>query len=552
MMMNNFIADRWFYYQNKISFPYVRKIGVKGDTIKFEEGEEQQFRQFLRTNRAAYLWSDCEDLHVISNLYQMQIMVITTKGDEDTHPTVHRIGPDPELNNYKLIPEGAMEEMKLLHYDEQHYNLIISKDSDLAKTGALSEFLEIENEMLLDDENENVTLEEETLEEAYKQSQKTVENLKRRVKALEKELNEKSSELHEAIDVIENVHEFQSVKSKKRIQVAEEKKEFKCEKCNSKYTNQTALTKHRSLSHENDQQNQDILRELKETQKRKDNIEKEYKICEEDLRIKTEQLEKCKIEIKDLRTIVDLRKKLEEKENETSDIVMEDEVKIPNKVKSKPVNYVPCSFCDYKGENKIELRRHMNTKHTDELRVKENIKDEEFNCMDCDFQTTSEAYLKNHINIKHTIICRICEMEFKDKRNLLQHRKKEHYSSVAPCKKYAENNCPYKNETCFWNHTKTSESENIQCFICGKTFRNKIEIMKHRKLEHIEFFKVCNKYQEGKCGFQESFCFFKHDKKEQIDVEPVEDMDVVTETEAVVAESVFHKTPIKLKPPLKN
>ena len=146
-------------------------------------------------------------------------------------------------------------------------------------------------------------------------------------------------------------------------------------------------------------------------------------MCEEDLKQKTEQLEKCKIEIKDLRTIVDLRKKLEEKENEVSDNEMDEAIKSPKKVKSKPVpvDYMPCSFCHYKGENKIALQRHMNTKHSDELGVKENIKDDEFNCMDCDFQTTSENYLKKHINIKHTMICRICEMEFKDKRKLLQH-----------------------------------------------------------------------------------------------------------------------------------
>ena len=56
--MNNFIADRWFFYQQKISFPYIRKIGVNGDFVRFEIGEEQKLRNFLRTKRAAYLWSD--------------------------------------------------------------------------------------------------------------------------------------------------------------------------------------------------------------------------------------------------------------------------------------------------------------------------------------------------------------------------------------------------------------------------------------------------------------------------------------------------------------
>ena len=262
-------------------------------------------------------------------------------------------------------------------------------------------------------------------------------------------------------------------------------------------------------------------------------------------------MEKCKIEIKDLRTIVNLRKQLEEKENKHR-AIEDKETTEALKVTSKPVNYIPCTFCDYKFENKIELKRHMNTKHSFEMENKESKTDEEFNCMDCDFQTTSENYLKKHINIKHTINCKICEKEFKDKRNLLQHRKKEHYNSVAPCRKYAEKSCPYSDETCYWKHTEKDVSENIQCFICGKTYKGKNELMKHRKIEHINFVKVCDKFQEGRCGFQESFCWFKHDKKEQISIKEDEEMDVESGSETEVAESGFHKTPRKMKPPLRK
>ena len=96
IQMNNFIADRWHYYQDKISFPYIRKIGVTGDFIRFDIGEEEKFCQFLRTKRAAFLWTDSEDLQVMANMYQMQIKVITTKGPEDSQPTVNMIGPDPD------------------------------------------------------------------------------------------------------------------------------------------------------------------------------------------------------------------------------------------------------------------------------------------------------------------------------------------------------------------------------------------------------------------------------------------------------------------------
>ena len=41
MMVNNHMVDRWHYfYHKKVSFPYVRKVGVKGDSVKFKEGEK--------------------------------------------------------------------------------------------------------------------------------------------------------------------------------------------------------------------------------------------------------------------------------------------------------------------------------------------------------------------------------------------------------------------------------------------------------------------------------------------------------------------------------
>ena len=301
MTMNNFIADRWFFYQQKISFPYVRKIGVKGDFVRFEIGEEQKFRHFLRTKRAAYLWSDSEDLQVMSNLYQMKIMVITTKGEQDAHPTVNWIGPDPELDDYKLLPGGAVQDMKLLHYDELHYNLIISKSSDLAKNGVLSQYLDDDEEMVIDDEDiESKTLEEETQAEAYKRSQNTVDHLKSRIAMLEKELNEKSNELKQAIFTIEHAHEFQSVKNKKNGSIKEiyrkEENNFQdsCKNCNLRFQNQIALKEHMSLNHLNDKDFKccDCKKELRETQKNKKSIENEYLMCEQELRTKTEELEK--------------------------------------------------------------------------------------------------------------------------------------------------------------------------------------------------------------------------------------------------------------------
>ena len=69
MLMNNHMADRWNFYRKKISFPYQRQVGVNGENVGFESGEEEKFCQFLRTPESAFLWSDSEDLQLMANLY---------------------------------------------------------------------------------------------------------------------------------------------------------------------------------------------------------------------------------------------------------------------------------------------------------------------------------------------------------------------------------------------------------------------------------------------------------------------------------------------------
>ena len=42
-VINAHIINNWQFYQNKIDFPYKRQIGVSGETICFNTGQEKQF-----------------------------------------------------------------------------------------------------------------------------------------------------------------------------------------------------------------------------------------------------------------------------------------------------------------------------------------------------------------------------------------------------------------------------------------------------------------------------------------------------------------------------
>ena len=71
----------------------------------------------------------------------MEIIIITTKGRGDKNPTV----------NWKDIDIG---ELILFHEDECHFNLIVSKQSDLAVNGSLSFRFHEENDDIIGWETE--------------------------------------------------------------------------------------------------------------------------------------------------------------------------------------------------------------------------------------------------------------------------------------------------------------------------------------------------------------------------------------------------------------
>ena len=139
--MNRFFADHWYDRYQYISqcsegHPFVRKVGGGGE-IKFTDPEK--LIKFLKhSEEAAYMWSDSEDLSILSDLYQMKIKIITTKGINDKSPTVNWIFPDEGLKAFSDFTGTKINDMTLLHENDNHFNLVISENSDLAKLGSLS------------------------------------------------------------------------------------------------------------------------------------------------------------------------------------------------------------------------------------------------------------------------------------------------------------------------------------------------------------------------------------------------------------------------------
>ena len=140
IQMNKFQAKHWnrryrFITQCSKGHPFVRKL--KGGEVKFTEPEK--LKKFLENSKkAAYMWTDSEDLAIISDMFQLKIKIITTKGPSDKNPSVNWISPDEKMAEYAELKNVELGEMVLLHENDTHFDLIVSKDSDLAIVGSLS------------------------------------------------------------------------------------------------------------------------------------------------------------------------------------------------------------------------------------------------------------------------------------------------------------------------------------------------------------------------------------------------------------------------------
>ena len=103
------------------------------------------------------MWSDSEDFAILADMYQLKIKIITVKDSMDKNPTVNRIHPDEKMKEFAELNNVELDEMVLLHQTDNHFNLIVSKDSDLAKYGSLSYRFNVgptmDNEECIDTDN---------------------------------------------------------------------------------------------------------------------------------------------------------------------------------------------------------------------------------------------------------------------------------------------------------------------------------------------------------------------------------------------------------------
>ena len=518
--MNKHMA-KYFYtrYQNitqcSPGHPFIRKLA--GGEVFFDNPEK--LIDFLtKSQDAELMWCDSEDLAIISDLYQIKIKVITSKGENDKNPTVNWIHPDKTMKEFAELKKVDLGEMVLFHENDCHFNLIISKDSDLATMGSLSHRFKIGPKEQMNEEEKDITndkMDEDKdkvdVKELEKELKKVKENQRKAQNyyiQCEKELRNKTEEVEILKIEIKDLKELLILKDK-IIEKDEVKEIEKCKKCDFKTNNSALLRKHQENVHES----------------------QNFK--------KMEQFTKCDVRAENKES---LKKHLDQAHES------------PSKFKdtNSTEEIIKCSRCDFLTNSKEWMGKHVRLVHTSENN------DLEFNCNQCDFQGTNKEQLDKHIYFKHTIEgqlqkirCNTCGENFPAMTNLLSHRKNKHIETVAVCRKFSEGRCQFSPEKCWWKHERADEHKNnsASCYVCNENFETKSTMMIHRKNNHKELVSKCNNFSNNKCKFADNACWFLHEEI-YMEIDENDKNEKRKRDENKQTESVFQSVFRNIKPPI--
>ena len=297
-----------------------------------------------------------------------------------------------------------------------------------------------------------------------------------------------------------------------------------------------------------------VKRELKKYKEENKKVREEYFKCATELRKKTEENTILRTEVNDLKQQVRLEKE------EDTDFLVDEEVK-KNDFEEEGTLFKQKNSGFRKKNPQCEPTKQAKT-NVNNMFNRFKSREKEYNCCECDYQGSKEMELTKHVNLKHSVVgnvannvdvdgmikCRNCGDLFTTKWNLMNHRKSEHWNTVAFCRNYLQGKCDFADNICWWSHAEKVQSsdDQVHCFVCNKIFKTKPSMMSHRKKEHPDIIRRCLQFQNNECRFQNESCWFKHEQENESVPE------TVNREDNMETESGFWKVPNNPNPPLQS
>ena len=505
--VNEHFVKNWHYWESFFTFPYKRSIGLNGSKVFKNSGE---LFEFLRSAvDGAFMWRDHQDLAAISNIFKVKIKIITVKNAMDSNPIIHIQEPDPDFKiNNDDFPTGKIPDMVLYHVKDVHYDLIVPKESIIAKEGGL-DFQRKHNKEVFDEKQKHDDVVKEskelTLEGKIAKMEGLLKVLEEKVQRLEDEKhNRRVESQYTCFECDESFKTKECVRKHMEKHITERRKfEIECGKCDLKYSSEKLLEEH-------------VITHMEDCTS---NVEKEEFRCDDcnSQFTSKEYLENHMSKHNKNRCIIcgtcfwsesQLEKHIEEVHTENEDQA--------DYLKSHKTN--DCENCGEIFMSKEQLEKHVDSDHTSKS----------YSCTKCKSsyltKTTFEAHMKSH-SVDHgnneENKCATCQKVFATKVQFVNHNEKQHCISLKPMKQYNCNDCAYQGDS--WielkkhiNNTGHKPCDKVEtCYNCQTEFSSYRQLMNHRRLEHPSK-KLCRYFLKQECLFDEETCWYAHNSENMI------------------------------------
>ena len=534
--VNEHIVNFFPFYEPFITFPFTQSAGAER-LPPFENKDE--YLKFLRTDkRSAWLWMEDHDIQALCNIYQVPVHVLTVGVEGMIEPKARwtHLQPDIRLRDFsaKLMD---LPELWLMHLDKIHFDIIVSKDSDLYKEGTINQRqnkLDVDTKKNEDKEKNKV---EETDEPIDGPGYMGWVN--------DEKIDEK---IEKQTDEMKNENDFEAKLDSLKDSYEQLKRDF----CELK----VAFEESKKLQIKTDE-SKDIKMLKSEISK----LKEDYKNCMDAAQNETYERNKAEEIAKVLRETLDAQNAMRESPMDVDDKLNEqmktgggegegEWIKLIRKnKKSKEINEkkssLNCDTCEELFDVPNELKNHKET----------HSRKEPPHCQRCDKEFVLQSDLNQHESLHHngvdktnggksnirceskSFVCKVCSETFEEKGKLMEHgqshaRKnwlycgqcdnkfeelgeiKEHEKTHNEKVKFRCNKCEreYPEMSQLRRHDWRSHRE-VSCNICEEMLQSRQDISNHRRAEHHILKKVlCRFYPSCLDGDE---CLFVHEQSSE-------------------------------------
>ena len=144
--MNAYEADFFPFFRPFYVWPHTEMVGFK--SVTFEN--EKEYTEFLRNNsESGNLWMNHQGLQIVANAYQMNIHILTVGVQSMEEPKARwtHLVPDKRLEKFNRMEQNCLvNDLWMIHEDGVHFDLIIKKESILARSEIIGEISENKKE----------------------------------------------------------------------------------------------------------------------------------------------------------------------------------------------------------------------------------------------------------------------------------------------------------------------------------------------------------------------------------------------------------------------